>query len=102
MSFNYKRFNLNNAVKVKLNEIGHLEMERQHNELYKTIGIKHRPFTRKAADENGYSTFQMHTLMNTFGHMLTLGSKPPFESLDLLIADLLLKDAKPSEASKPE
>lgn len=93
MGFKYKKFNMNNAVKVKLNEIGHKEMERQHNELYEAVGVKYRPFTRKVVDDDGYSTFQLHTLMNTFGHMMICGGDLPFDGCSILIADILLKDA---------
>lgn len=92
MSIKYKKLNMNNAVKVILSEAGHKEMERQHNELYKNVGIEYRPFTRKAVNEDGYSTFQLHDLMNTFGHMMTIGGELPFESLSILIPEILLKD----------
>lgn len=92
MSFKYKKLNMNNAVKVKLNEIGHAEMERQHNELFAVTGLKYRPFTRKSVADDGYSTFQLHTLMNTFGHMMICGGSLPFDECSILIADILLKD----------
>lgn len=94
MTFKYKKINLNNAVKVKLNEIGHAEMERQHNELYEGFGLKYRPFTRKEADDKGYSTFQLHCLMNTFGHMMICGGDLPFDSASVFIPELTLKDCE--------
>lgn len=94
MGFKYKKLNMNNAVKVKLNEVGHAEMERQHNELYASVGLNYRPFERKAVADDGYSTFQLHTLMNTFGHMMTCGGEMPFDGLSILIADVLLKDVE--------
>lgn len=93
MSLTFKKFHMNNAVKVKLNESGHAEMERQHNELFESFGLKYRPFTRKESDSDGYSTFQLHSLMNTFGHMMICGSDLPFDDLNILLADQLLKDA---------
>lgn len=94
MSIKLKRLNMNNAVMVKQNEAGHKEMERQHNELYETIGLKYRPFVRKGCDENGYSSFQLHTLMNTFGHMVTLGSKLPFDDCSIFIPEVFLNDTE--------
>lgn len=97
MGFNWKRFNLNNEVKVKLSEAGHKEMERQHYDLYKRIGRNAPEFKRKSVDSDGYSSFQMHTLMNAFGHMMTLGVRPdemPFNGLDILICDLHLHDVE--------
>lgn len=100
MGFNWKRLNINNAVKVKLTETGHKEMERQHYELYESIGREAPKFERKNVDSNGYSSFQMHTLMNRFGHMLTLGKHPddlPFFPLEIHICDLHLKDVEGNE-----
>lgn len=90
----FKRVNLNEAVMVKLTEVGHVEMERLHNEFYASVGLKYRPFTRKASDENGYSTFQLHCLMSTFGHMLICGGDMPFESANIFISDVALKDCE--------
>lgn len=93
MSFKYKKLNMNNAVKVKLNEVGHAEMERQHYELYEELGLSPKPFDRKAVDDDGYSTFQLYALMNTFGHMMIVGGEMPFDGLSILVADILLEDA---------
>lgn len=71
-------FNINDSVKVKLTEIGLNEMKRQHNEL--NFLIPNLPdFTPRITDDNGYSTFQMHDLMNRFGHMMVAGLQLPFE-----------------------
>ena len=90
---NYKKLNMNNAVKVKLNEVGHKEMERQHYELYESLSLKSEGFQRKTVDEDGFSIFQLHTLMNTFGHMMTCGGEMPFDDLSIYIAEVNLKDA---------
>ena len=89
---NYMKFNMNNSVKVKLNNKGYAELERQHNELYSYIGIK-KEYKKIATDDEGYSTFQMHTLMSTFGHMMVLGCEAPFETLTIKIAEVNLKSA---------
>ena len=72
-------FNVNHIVYVKLTQIGRLELERQHEKLQQTFpNIRdHQP---KKEDENGWSSWQMHKLMNTFGHLCYNGASLPFET----------------------
>ena len=86
-------FNMNNSVKVKLNDIGHAELKRQHDALYSDIGID-KEYVNRNVDRDGYSSFQMHDLMNTFGHMMVMGCKTPFENLSIKISEVLLKPVK--------
>jgi hypothetical protein len=70
--------NVNHYVKVKLNDIGIKELERQHKQLeaeYPMLG----GFKKPNVDENGYSTFQLHDLMRKFGHMMRIGFDCPFD-----------------------
>ena len=87
---NELKFNMNNSVKVKLNGIGHAELKRQHDELYAEINID-KEYVNKSVDSNGYSSFQMHTLMHTFGHMMIMGQQTPFDNLSIKIPEVLLK-----------
>lgn len=87
------KFNMNNSVKVKLNDIGYAELKRQHDELYAELGID-KEYVKRNTDKDGYSSFQMHDLMNTFGHMMVMGIKTPFETLSIKIAEVLLKPVK--------
>ena len=72
---------------VKLTRTGHDELKRQHNEFkqqYPRSSITHE---KRKEDESGFSGWQMHDLMNTFGHMIMLGAELPFETeikLDVL------------------
>ena len=84
------KFNMNNSVKVKLNDIGHAELKRQHDALYSEMNID-REYVERSIDSDGYSSFQMHDLMNTFGHMMVMGCKTPFETLSIKVAEVLLK-----------
>ena len=84
------RFNMNNYVKVKLNDTGRSELKRQHDALYADSGIN-KEYTERSTDKDGYSSFQMHALMLTFGHMMALGCQAPFETLSVKIAKVLLK-----------
>lgn len=88
------RFNVNEWVKVKLNDIGIQELQRQHNELDKAIKANGgKGFTEfsLSPDKDGYYKFQMHSLMQKFGHMMYLGGRVPFET------DIILLNAKPTD-----
>jgi hypothetical protein len=73
------KFNVNHNVRVKLNKNGLAELKKQHDELRREIP-RLGEFKPPNTDENGYSTWQLHSLMNHFGHMMTLGFSPPFET----------------------
>ena len=74
----YKPFNFNRYVKVKLTETGLKELERQHHELYNSAG-KPKEWIPPPTDKDGYSTLQMWVLVGRLGHLMNLGSEPPFE-----------------------
>ncbi len=84
------KFNMNNSVKVKLSDIGHSELKRQHDALYADLNID-KEYVKRNTDSDGYSSFQMHDLMNTFGHMMVMGHQTPFETLSIKISEVLLK-----------
>jgi len=73
-----KPFNVNDYVKVKLTEAGINELRNQHEELKKR-GYE-GDFKTPEVDENGYTKYQLHYLMNLFGHLMHLGFCVPFET----------------------
>lgn len=75
-------FNINHYVCVKLTEEGREELKRQHEELYSVLPerLRDTTFTPKKEDSDGWSKWQMWSLMNTFGHMVRIGVKQPFET----------------------
>jgi hypothetical protein len=73
------KFNINSYVKVKLNKVGIDELKRQHTELKANFPGLH-DFREPKTDEEGYSRFQLHDLMNRLGHLCTLGFEPPFDT----------------------
>ena len=77
----YRKFNINNYVKVKLNEIGISELKKQHREL--RLGFL-SDFKMPKVDENGYTEYQLHELMSLFGHLTINGLECPFE-IEILI-----------------
>lgn len=73
-----KQFNANSYVKVKLTDIGRAEHKKQHDQLCIDAGIRWA-YVPPKEDEDGYSSWQLHGLMNTFGHMMCIGFILPFE-----------------------
>ena len=68
-------FNVNNWVKVKLNDYGRLILREDH--CFQTVDIK--------TDSEGYSKFQLWELFNLFGRYINLGQNLPFDSEIILL-----------------
>jgi repressor LexA len=64
--------NLNDKVRVKLNDLG--------REIHKKENDDHPEYQPPEEDENGWSEWQLWTLMRTFGPHMNLGVKVPFET----------------------
>ena len=83
------KVNANSMVKVKLTDLGIAILKNQHDYLNKSIeergGIGFGEFELKT-DTDGYYHDQLWNLMNTFGHLMTLGHDVPFE-LDIIITE---------------
>tara|TARA_R110000764_G_scaffold232878_1_gene325509 strand:- start:788 stop:1036 length:249 start_codon:yes stop_codon:yes gene_type:complete len=71
-------FNINENVDVKLTDTGRAELLKQHKKLKETFP-KLGEYTPRKEDYNGWSKWQMHELMNRFGHLCDLGGKLPFD-----------------------
>lgn len=71
------KLNINDYVMVKLNQNGIDELERQHKELRK--GLPSLGEFHIKIDDDGYTKFQLHSLMLKLGHMCKLGFEPPFD-----------------------
>lgn len=68
----FVKHNVNNRVKVKLTKRGQEIL----NARYSKLGF----VNERTADEEGYMSFQMHDLMNTFGQYMLLGYEVPFDT----------------------
>ena len=79
-------FNINDKVRVKLNDFGREALARQHIEFWARTG---RPapydYTPPKEDTEGWSEWQLWALMQDLGHLLQLGSNPPFETTIQLV-----------------
>jgi hypothetical protein len=81
------KLNVNEYVKVKLNDLGISILKERHDELNKRIhangGKGFGEFELKV-DEEGYTKFPLWDLMNTFGHAMVIGFDVPFET-DIIV-----------------
>ncbi len=80
-----KTVNINDWVLVKLNKNGIDELKRQHNEL--KLQLPALGDFKLKIDDDGYTKFQLHDLMNRLGHMCSLGFEPPF-STEIIIKEI--------------
>lgn len=73
--------NINDTVLVKLTDAGKEELLRQSEELRKDFPhIKHE-YKLPQEDDDGFSKWQLHSLMNHFGHLMLVETVYlPFET----------------------
>jgi hypothetical protein len=72
------KFNINDSVRVKLTEAGRSQILKQHKDIYGDRWQQY-PVRKIEEDSKGWSEWQLHDLMNTFGEMLYMGNnKFPF------------------------
>lgn len=75
--------NLNETVRVKLNENGIAILRRNYEAVYKQYRpemLKKHPFKLPAIDKEGWSEFKLWKLMQEFGSSIYMGCKMPFET----------------------
>ena len=75
----YLPFNINNHIRVKLNEFGLTVLKGNHDELR----LK-RPFEMPKVDEEGYTQFQFWYFAQQFGFYLHMGGQMPFDATILI------------------
>lgn len=71
-------FNLNEYVRVKLNERGLEILRANHARLFERVP-QAGPFVEPAKDADGWSRFQGWEIMRDFGPHMKMASPPPFE-----------------------
>jgi hypothetical protein len=72
--------NLNSYCWVKLTAKGKSELERQHNEFNAAHNGVLKDYMPPQEDSEGWSKWQIHSLMNELGHLCENGSELPFET----------------------
>ncbi len=73
-------FNINDWVHVKLNQVGKDELKKQWQEYHELYPKAFPTFSLPKEDAEGFSKWQLHTLMSVLGHKCTLGLEPPFDT----------------------
>lgn len=73
------KLNINDTVKVKLTDAGIAILRKNHDELARSFP-KLGDFKLPIVDPDGYSSFQLWGLMETFGPYMHIGFKVPFET----------------------
>jgi hypothetical protein len=85
--------NLNATAYVQLTEKGHAELRRQHDELseqYPNIFGAYKPCEE---DEDGWSSWQLHIIMEKLGYLLINGGTIPFQpNIKVVCDDTLTED----------
>lgn len=83
-SSGWKTINVNNVVKVKLNEHGLKILREQRADLVASLPEKAQKamgeYSPPYVDKEGWSRFQLWILMNHFGPYMQLGAHMPFDS----------------------
>lgn len=75
----FKRTNINSYVKVKLTEHGKSVLKEQHDEFVKRHPHVRLVYNIPKEDKDGYSMWQLWTLMKYFGPHIGLGMELMFE-----------------------
>lgn len=71
-------FNINDTVRVKITEKGHALLRKDHEEFFAKLASK-RPYEPPKEDAEGYSRWQLWSLMQSFGPHISLGFETPFD-----------------------
>ena len=89
-------YNLNDYVFVKLTQRGHEIHRKEHDDLVAEICSRkgwteeelNMPYKPVDEDADGYSRWQLWTLMQTFGRHIAMGVPPPFTPNIILASNL--------------
>lgn len=88
--------NFNSVVKVKLSQLGKEMLEKRHDEdskLLKRISGTDKGGFILVTDEQGYTSFCIHELMNIFGEQMVVGADEPFNGEMIFIGANLYVEA---------
>ena len=79
-------FNINDKVRAKLTDYGRQELQRQHVQFWAGVGrAEPYPHIPPKEDADGWSEWQLHSLMKELGHLCRMGGPVPFETAIQLI-----------------
>jgi hypothetical protein len=88
MSAKEIRFNINHTVKVKLNDRGRKILKDNHDRLFSGYPVNAKPEYHPAKeDDEGWSKWQLHSLMSSLGNHCFMGPVPPFETEIIIVLE---------------
>lgn len=74
-------FNINQYVRVRLTETGHKIHKEDYDRIYRNYKKNPYPYNPPKEDEDGWSRWQLWTLMELFGSSIHIGiNEAPFET----------------------
>jgi len=76
---NFITFDINENVAVRLTDYGREIHKKDHEDFWKETGYTMR-YHAPVEDEEGWSQWQLWSLMNKFGPYIMMGSPPVFET----------------------
>lgn len=76
------KFNVNNYVAIQLTDFGKEILRKEHAEIFKNMDY---PYIEPKEDADGWSKWQMHTLMYFFGKYTYNGGKLPFNTNIIIV-----------------
>jgi hypothetical protein len=74
------RFNVNDRVRVRLNDKGRAIHRGQFDDMKRCFPRLSIPYTPPKEDADGWSEWQLWVLMEIFGQHMNTGFDPPFET----------------------
>jgi len=77
------KINLNDTVKVKLNDFG-IELLKEKHRYYDSLIPNHKPFELPKRDADGYTEYQLYELFENFGSSIRFACVVPFDT-DIII-----------------
>jgi len=76
----WQDFNINHHVRVKLTEYGREKHREQHDTFWKSTGSTPPIYTPPTEDSEGWSDWQLWTLMQDLGSLVSMGGNLPFDT----------------------
>ena len=75
----WQNFNINEKVKVKLTDVGRVELLREAEVFRTQYPSVSNKYELPKEDNEGFTEWQLWCLMGSLGHLCTMGGEPPFE-----------------------
>jgi len=74
------KFNVNDSVRVRLTDYGKEILRKEFDVMHESFPMAFKEFALPKEDSEGWSSWQMWSLMETFGKYIRLGGEVPFHT----------------------